>query len=97
VLAVTAAHAWGTEPDKGLVSVELPPATEQFPPGKGAVIANSQCLICHSADMVLRQPKFTPAQWEGTINKMRAAYGAPIAPDQIAPLATYLSQLRPGE
>jgi hypothetical protein len=76
------------------VSVELPVSKALFPAGAGADIANSQCLICHSADMVLYQPARTQDEWKVTINKMRTAYGAPIAPDQIEALAVYLSGLR---
>jgi hypothetical protein len=44
--------------------------------------------------MVLYQPARTQDEWKVTINKMRTAYGAPIAPDQIDALAVYLSGLR---
>ncbi len=75
------------------VSVELPASVTQFPDGEGAVIANSQCLICHSADMVLRQPERTQEEWKATINKMRTAYGAPLPAEQVDALAAYLSRL----
>ena len=76
------------------VSVELPVSKALFPAGAGADIANSQCLICHSADMVLYQPARSQDEWKVTINKMRTVYGAPIVPDQIDALAAYLSELR---
>ncbi len=75
------------------VSVELPTSLTPFPAGEGAVIANAQCLICHSAGMVLRQPARTQEQWKETINKMRSAYGAPLPAEQIDALAAYLSRL----
>jgi mono/diheme cytochrome c family protein len=77
------------------VSVQLPASAVQFPAGEGAAIANSQCLICHSAGMVLTQPARTEQQWKETINKMRTAYGAPLPAEQVDPLATYLSRLEP--
>jgi cytochrome c5 len=79
-----AVRAWPT------VSVDLPASQETFPPGDGADIANAQCLICHSAGMVLRQPALTQDQWAGEINKMRNAFGAPLTADQVEPLARYL-------
>jgi cytochrome c5 len=79
----------------GKVSVQLPPSATPFPAGEGAVIANSQCLICHSASMVLTQPAMTPAQWQAIINKMRTAYGAPLPAAQIDVLSAYLSKLIP--
>lgn len=81
----------------GMVSVRLPASATLFPAGDGAVIANSQCLICHSAGMVLTQPARTQEQWKETINKMRSAYGAPLPAEQVDPLATYLSRLSSGE
>ena len=77
----------------GKVSVELPTSLTPFPAGEGAVIANAQCLICHSAGMVLRQPARTQEQWKETINKMRSAYGAPLPAEQVDALAAYLSRL----
>lgn len=71
------------------VSVTLPVSTTLFPAGEGAASANSQCLICHSASMVLSQPQRTEAQWKETINKMRNVYGAPLPVEQVEPLAAY--------
>ncbi|MDB6045177.1 MAG: cccA [Gammaproteobacteria bacterium] len=82
-----------TDPHWGKVTVELPTSNALFPGGDGQPIANSQCLICHSAGMVLRQPTRTQAQWKETINKMRSAYGAPIDAGQIDTLATYLTRV----
>ena len=79
----------------GKVSVELPVSQTPFPAGEGSVIANAQCLICHSAGMVLRQPARTQEQWKETINKMRNSYGAPLPAEQVDPLAVYLSRLIP--
>lgn len=72
------------------VSVDLPVGEAPFPPGNGSDIASGQCLICHSAGMVLRQPPLTQDEWVAEINKMRNAYGAPLPPDQIEALAKYL-------
>jgi ABC-type transport system substrate-binding protein len=75
-----------------IVSVNLPTSKTSFPPGDGAEIT-PQCLICHSAGMVLRQPPLTRDQWLGEINKMRSAYGAPLPADQIDRLADYLFRI----
>jgi mono/diheme cytochrome c family protein len=71
----------------------FPTSVATFPAGDGADIANSQCLICHSAGMVLRQPALSESEWRATINKMRTAYGAPLPADQVDGLAVYLSKL----
>ena len=80
----------------GKVSVRMPASAAVFPDGEGAVIANSQCLICHSEGMVSHQPALTQGQWKDIINKMRNAYGAPLAAGQVDALAAYLSRLAPG-
>jgi mono/diheme cytochrome c family protein len=72
------------------VSVELPTSEARFAAGSGADIANAQCLLCHSAGMVLRQPPLTQDQWKGEIEKMRSSYGAPVPADQVEGLARYL-------
>jgi mono/diheme cytochrome c family protein len=72
------------------VAVDLPTSDTLFPAGNGADIANGQCLICHSAGMVLRQPPLTEDQWRGEINKMRNSFGAPLPADQVDTLARYL-------
>ena len=74
-----------------VVRVELPAGDEAFPPGAGADIASSQCLICHSAGMVLQQPPLTKAEWRAEIVKMRSAYGAPVPDDQVDALSEYLT------
>ena len=73
-----------------IVRVALPENDEPFPPGIGADIAGSQCLICHSAGMVLTQPPLKKDEWRAEIMKMRSAYGAPIPDDQVDALSEYL-------
>jgi hypothetical protein len=76
-----------------IVKVELPASDETFPPGVGADIATGQCLICHSAGMVLRQPPLTKDEWRAEIMKMRSAYGAQIPDDQVDRLSEYLKSI----
>jgi mono/diheme cytochrome c family protein len=78
------------------VRVHLPTSMTRFPPGEGAEIANSQCLLCHSAGMVLTQPVLSVSQWQASINKMRTVYGAPLPAAQVDALAAYLSKLSSG-
>jgi mono/diheme cytochrome c family protein len=76
-----------------IVRVALPENDEPFPPGIGADIAGSQCLICHSAGMVLTQPPLKKDEWRAEIMKMRSAYGAPIPDDQVDALSEYLKNI----
>jgi mono/diheme cytochrome c family protein len=75
------------------VEVDLPAGDVAFPDGHGADIANANCLICHSAGMVLRQPPLSVAEWRTEIEKMKTSFGAPITSDQIDPLAQYLASI----
>jgi mono/diheme cytochrome c family protein len=79
-----------------VVKVDLPVSNASFPPGAGADVANSQCLICHSAGMVLHQPPLTQNEWVGEINKMRNAFGALLPADQVEALAKYLQSINDG-
>jgi mono/diheme cytochrome c family protein len=90
-IGVGRAHA-GDSPTQPWVklSVELPASQTFFPPGNGADIANSQCMICHSAGMVLRQPPLSQDEWAAEINKMRNSFGAPLPAEQVDALARYL-------
>jgi hypothetical protein len=75
------------------ISVNLPASSTLFPPGTAAEIANSQCLICHSAEMVMTQPALTLDEWTAEIGKMRGVYGAPLPADGVEALARYLHDL----
>lgn len=86
-----------TPPPWRVVRVDLPVSNAYFPAGDGADMANAQCLICHSAGMVLRQPPLTQKEWIGEINKMRNSYGALIPADQIESLAVYLHKINADE
>ena len=76
-----------------VVKVDLPVSNEIFPSGPGSDVADSQCLICHSAGMVLRQPPLTKEEWRSEIQKMRAAYGALLPADQVDSLSDYLQRI----
>jgi mono/diheme cytochrome c family protein len=98
ILVMASGVAWWSSANAAsrqwaIVSVELPASDESFPPGVGADIAASQCLICHSAGMVLRQPPLTKEEWRAEITKMRSAYGAPIPDDQVDRLSEYLKSI----
>jgi mono/diheme cytochrome c family protein len=86
-----------TPPPWAVVKVDLPVSNAYFPAGDGADVANAQCLICHSAGMVLLQPPLTQKEWIGEINKMRNSYGAPLPANQVEALAKYLFRINGGQ
>lgn len=73
------------------VSVEFPDPGRQFPGGDNAEAINNNCLACHSAGMVLRQPHLSRAQWQGEVDKMRNTYKAPIAAEDVSAIVDYLA------
>ncbi len=74
----------------GKVSVTLPPDTIHFKPAPGVDAANANCVTCHSAAYIYMQPRLTSAQWTAEVNKMKAVYGAPIAPESVPAIVNYL-------
>jgi cytochrome c553 len=76
------------------VSVVLPESQRTFAGGGTADAINKDCLICHSAGMVLTQPELSLAQWKAEEAKMRSAYDAPIDPKDDDVIADYLAKLR---
>lgn len=78
------------------VSVTLPPGDAQFPDGPGADAIGNNCLACHSAGMVLRQPPLGRAAWEAEVTKMRTVYKAPVAAEDVPAIVDYLVQRQGG-
>ncbi len=72
--------------------IALPDDERRFPEPGGALI-NRNCLSCHSADMLLYQPRLNETQWRATIEKMRDAFHAPVAEADIPGLVAELASL----
>jgi mono/diheme cytochrome c family protein len=84
----------GTKLSLKSVSVDLPTGDRRFPEGAGSDLANSNCLSCHSADMVLNQAAQPKAVWDAEVGKMREAYKAPIDPKDVDGIVAYLVSIR---
>jgi hypothetical protein len=51
------------------------------------------CVACHSLDYIPMNSRFLDkAGWTATVNKMINAFGAPIAKEDVEPIASYLAQ-----
>lgn len=57
--------------------------------GPGSDPVNTNCLACHSAEMVLKQPALPKEKWGEVVHKMMA----PIDESDIDPIVSYLSAL----
>ena len=79
------------------VSVDLPVGDRTFPDGKGVDAVNNNCLACHSAGMVLNQPKLSEAAWAGVVAKMINAYKAPVDPADVDAIVAYLAAMKVGQ
>jgi cytochrome c5 len=70
--------------------VDVPTSEAMFPAGPGSDQINNNCLACHSADHVLNQPSLSREAWQEVVNKMIAAYKAPVSSDDAKAIVDYL-------
>src|SRR5580704_12090848 len=76
----------------GSVNVDIPNRDRQFE-GPGADVVNDNCLTCHSAGMVLAQPRLPRAVWQAEVEKMRNTYKAPVDAEDVPAIVDYLANL----
>jgi hypothetical protein len=76
------------------VKIDLPDSDKMFPDGPGSDAINNNCLACHSAGMVLNQPVLSKQAWAAEVNKMINNYKAPVAPEDVATIVDYLTDLK---
>ena len=102
LLTSLAQPSFADETKSATRSISLPSDSFSFQSGQGQEIANTYCLICHSADYIYMQPEHSKKKWQAIITKMQRVFGCPIPQDQIPALSTYLfkqnsiSSLPPG-
>lgn len=72
------------------VSVTLPGDTVQLPDGPNADLVRAACTGCHSAEMILTQPRLDAKAWTATVEKMAKVYKAPVDPKDIPAIVAYL-------
>jgi hypothetical protein len=75
------------------VHMDLPDPGTQFS-GPGSDVVNTNCLACHSADMVLNQPPLSRTAWMAIVQKMAHTYKAPIDEDDVNPILDYLTGIK---
>lgn len=90
------APAMARPPLKSL-TVQFPDSDAQFPSGPGVQVVNSNCLGCHSVEMVLNQPLLSRATWAKEVDKMRNAYKAPVSVSDAATIVNYLAAIKGAE
>ncbi|MES1971360.1 MAG: cytochrome C nitrite reductase [Pseudomonadota bacterium] len=76
-------------------TLTLPDDKAAFPEGAAGELVANNCTGCHSAEMILNQPQLG-AKWKATVEKMRTAYHAPIAPEDDAAIVAALTAIEAG-
>ena len=64
-------------------------AQQALPPGPGADVFKSRCMICHEADIITSQ-KLTATGWTRSVDKM-VRWGSQITPEERKVLEPYLA------
>ena len=72
------------------LKLDVPTSDTMFPAGPGSDAINNNCLACHSADHVLKQPSLSREAWKEIVDKMITAYKAPVSPDDAKTIVDYL-------
>jgi hypothetical protein len=75
-------------------TIVLPDETARFPEGAAGELITNNCTACHSAEMILVQPKMAADKWQGEIDKMRSAYHAQVSRNDDATLVVALTGLQ---
>ena len=72
----------------------MPEDKAVFPAGAAGELITQHCTACHSPEMILNQPVLGAEKWKATVEKMRTAYHAPIAPADDPALIAALTALQ---
>lgn len=76
------------------VDVTLPNSTRALPSGPGQETAQNNCLTCHSAGMIMTQPRMPKAAWAAEVSKMRNVYKAPVDEKDVPAIVDYLAAVK---
>lgn len=64
-----------------------------LPEASGVDAVRNNCTGCHSAAMILSQPRLTPEQWKTEVEKMVKVYRAPVDTKAVPAIEGYLNGL----
>jgi len=73
-------------------SITLPPddAYAELTPGPGVEVVRAHCVLYHSTDYIVIQPRGDAKQWQGVVTKMRKTYRAVINEQDAQTIVEYL-------
>ena len=73
----------------GVVLTSQMVATQSLPPGPGADVLKSKCVVCHESDIITSQ-KLSLVGWTNSVAKM-IRWGSQITPEEREVLQPYLA------
>ncbi len=89
VTMIIGGQAVAKDPER-IATFKLPSDLISFQSAPGSQLANSYCLICHSAEYIYMQPPHDREQWTEIVHKMKKSFGCPLPDEQISLLVDYL-------
>ena len=89
-LLLSACNQRSEQPAFQNASVTLPDDAIKLPDGPNADLVRAACTGCHSAEMILTQPRLDAKAWTATVEKMVKVYKAPIEPKDVPMIVAYL-------
>ena len=74
-------------------SITLPAdnAYAELKPGPGVEVVRANCVLCHSLDYIVMQPRGGAKQWQAVVTKMITVYGASISEQDMKTIVEYLA------
>jgi hypothetical protein len=66
-------------PDPNVHTTAITFDEPKLPDAPGKIEVDDACRTCHSARYLLGQPKLSRKAWTAEVDKMKTAYGAPVA------------------
>lgn len=78
----------------GALDITLPPDHPYgaLKPGPGADVTERNCVLCHSTDYIVRQPRGDAKQWDAVVTKMIKVFGAPLSDGDARTITDYLTR-----
>jgi mono/diheme cytochrome c family protein len=95
VAAVSVVLALGCTGPAQAKSIDLPPDTVQLKASSlpGYAKAQTNCVVCHSAEYMLYQPPSAPrSYWDAMVKRMKAVFKAPIDDADMPEIIDYLAK-----
>jgi hypothetical protein len=78
----------------GAEEITLPPdhVYGTLKSGPGVEVTQQNCVLCHSTDYIVMQPRGDQKQWDGVVTKMIKVFGAPTSEADAKVIGEYLAR-----